>query len=54
VRIDDPAHVARQYATEENLEARRALYADATGPDPREITRGSSPLGSRVSSDARS
>ncbi|HEX6723733.1 MAG TPA: methyltransferase domain-containing protein [Gaiella sp.] len=38
MRIDDPAHVARQYATEENLEARRALYTDATGPDPREIT----------------
>ena len=37
MRIDDPAHVARQYATEKNLEARRSLYADATGPDPREI-----------------
>jgi SAM-dependent methyltransferase len=37
VRINDPAHVARQYATEGNLEARRALYANAEGPDPREI-----------------
>jgi SAM-dependent methyltransferase len=37
VRIDDPAAVARQYATEANLEARRSLYANAEGPDPREI-----------------
>jgi SAM-dependent methyltransferase len=37
VRIDDPAAVARQYATEANLEARRALYANAEGPDPREL-----------------
>jgi SAM-dependent methyltransferase len=37
VRINDPAAVARQYATETNLEARRSLYADATGPDPREL-----------------
>lgn len=37
MRIDDPAHVARQYATEKNLEARRSLYANAEGPDPREI-----------------
>jgi len=37
VRVDDPAAVARQYATEHNLEARRSLYANATGPDPREI-----------------
>jgi SAM-dependent methyltransferase len=37
VRIDDPAAVARQYASEENLEARRALYANADGPDPREL-----------------
>lgn len=36
MRIDDPAHVARQYATEVNLEARRSLYANAEGPDPRE------------------
>jgi SAM-dependent methyltransferase len=37
VRIDDPEAVERQYATEDNLEARRLLYADADGPDPREI-----------------
>ena len=37
MRIDDPAAVARQYATEHNLEARRLLYANAEGPDPREI-----------------
>jgi SAM-dependent methyltransferase len=37
VRIDDPAAVARQYASEHNLEARRSLYANAEGPDPREI-----------------
>jgi SAM-dependent methyltransferase len=37
VRIDDPVAVARQYATESNLEARRSLYANAEGPDPREL-----------------
>lgn len=37
MKIDDPAAVARQYASESNLEARRALYANAEGPDPREI-----------------
>ena len=37
MRINDPAHVARQYASEANLEARRSLYADVEGPDPREI-----------------
>lgn len=37
MRIDDPAAVARQYATEEKLEARRSLYANAEGPDPREL-----------------
>jgi SAM-dependent methyltransferase len=37
VRIDDPAAVARQYATEANLEARRSLYEHAEGPDPREL-----------------
>ena len=37
MRIDDPAAVARQYATEANLEARRSLYDDAEGPDPREL-----------------
>ncbi len=38
MRIDDPAAVAQQYATESNLEARRALYANTEGPDPRELT----------------
>jgi SAM-dependent methyltransferase len=37
VRVDDPAAVAAQYATEANLEARRSLYANADGPDPREL-----------------
>ena len=37
MRVNDPAHVARQYATEDNLEARRALYARVAGPDPREM-----------------
>jgi len=37
VKIDDPAAVARQYATEQNLEARRSLYENAEGPDPREL-----------------
>jgi len=37
VRIDDPAAVAVQYATEANLEARRSLYANVEGPDPREV-----------------
>jgi SAM-dependent methyltransferase len=37
VKIDDPVAVARQYATEANLEARRSLYANAEGPDPREV-----------------
>jgi ubiquinone/menaquinone biosynthesis C-methylase UbiE len=37
VRINDPAAVARQYATEDKLEARRSLYAKAEGADPREL-----------------
>lgn len=37
MKIDDPAAVARQYATEANLEARRSLYTRSTGPDPREL-----------------
>ena len=37
MRLDDPAAVARQYAREDNLEARRAIYANAEGPDPREL-----------------
>lgn len=38
MRVNDAAEVAAQYATEANLEARRSLYADAEGPDPRELT----------------
>ncbi len=37
MRIDDPVAVARQYATEGNLEARRSLYAHTEGLDPREV-----------------
>jgi SAM-dependent methyltransferase len=37
VKVDDPRDVAVQYATEANLEARRSLYTDAEGPDPRQI-----------------
>jgi SAM-dependent methyltransferase len=37
VRLNDPEAVARQYASEANLEARRSLYANAEGPDPRDI-----------------
>jgi SAM-dependent methyltransferase len=36
-RLDDAAHVREQYATEANLAARRAAYANAEGPDPREL-----------------
>ena len=35
MKINDSAAVARQYATESNLEARRSLYENAEGPDPR-------------------
>jgi SAM-dependent methyltransferase len=38
VRINDPEAVARQYASESNLEARRSLYANVEGPDPRDVT----------------
>ena len=37
MRIDDPAAVAVQYANEANLQARRSLYANAEGTDPREV-----------------
>ena len=36
-RINDPRLVQEQYADEANLEARRSLYTNATGPDPREL-----------------
>jgi SAM-dependent methyltransferase len=38
MRLNDPDVVACQYATETKLEARRSLYADTEGPDPREVT----------------
>jgi SAM-dependent methyltransferase len=37
VRLDDPQVVREQYATEDGLLARRALYADAEGPDARDV-----------------
>ena len=37
MRVDDPGAVAAQYATEATLEARRALYRNVEGPDPREL-----------------
>jgi SAM-dependent methyltransferase len=37
MRLDDPAFVASQYATEAPLEARRSIYSAAEGPDPREV-----------------
>jgi SAM-dependent methyltransferase len=33
-RLNDPAHVARQYETEDGLAARKSVYRDVTGPDP--------------------
>ena len=36
-RLDDPAFVRRQYATEAGLAARKAAYATAEGPDAREV-----------------
>jgi SAM-dependent methyltransferase len=36
LKVNDPEAVAEQYATEANLEARRALYSKTEGPDPRE------------------
>ena len=35
--LNDPDHVVRQYETEGGLAARKAVYRDVTGPDPREI-----------------
>jgi SAM-dependent methyltransferase len=37
VKINDPVAVARQYANETKLDARRSLYDAAEGPDPREL-----------------
>lgn len=36
-RLNDPALVREQYAGEANLGARKAIYADAEGPDAREL-----------------
>jgi ubiquinone/menaquinone biosynthesis C-methylase UbiE len=36
-RIDDPAAVREQYASETNLAARKSIYGDVTGPDAREL-----------------
>jgi SAM-dependent methyltransferase len=36
-RLNDPALVREQYADEKNLGARKAIYAGAEGPDPREL-----------------
>ncbi len=38
--LDDPAAVARQYAREDNLRARQALYEETTGLHPHEALRG--------------
>ena len=37
MRIDDPASVKQQYASEENLRARQALWQHTTGDDPQEV-----------------
>lgn len=36
-RLDDPATVMEQYACEDNLRARRRLWAETTGPDVHEV-----------------
>lgn len=36
-RLDDPAHVQKQYAREDNLRARQSLYAESTGPDVHDV-----------------
>jgi len=35
--VTDPTYVREQYATEAGLAARKAVYTEVTGPDPREI-----------------
>jgi len=35
--FDDPAYVAAQYATEDGLAARKSIYVDTAGTDPREV-----------------
>jgi SAM-dependent methyltransferase len=36
-RLDDPQLVREQYASEDNLRARQALWRELEGPDPREV-----------------
>ena len=36
-QLDDPVYVSEQYATEAGLAARKAIYADVTGPDARGV-----------------
>ena len=37
VRLNDPAHVRSQYASEAALAARKSVYKDVTGPDARDL-----------------
>jgi SAM-dependent methyltransferase len=37
MKLNDPDAVARQYASEDNLEARRSIYGKQEGIDPREL-----------------
>jgi SAM-dependent methyltransferase len=37
MKLNDPELVRKQYASEAGLEARRSIYANAEGPDPREL-----------------
>ena len=37
MRLDDEATVRAQYACEDNLRARQALYQEVSGPDPHEV-----------------
>lgn len=37
MKVDDPTYVASQYATETGLAARKAVYAEVSGPDAREF-----------------
>lgn len=36
-KLDDPVYVAEQYATEVGLAARKAIYADISGPNARDV-----------------
>jgi SAM-dependent methyltransferase len=37
MRLNDPAHVGREYAEESRLAARELVHVDATGPSPRQV-----------------